>query len=113
MTRKEDEQSEEEREAKREEEYRRKHEHDHRRFEMLSGELTVSGTDQLVINLFRKDAPAEVEAHFKGHPHHVPCDNGHVDSIEWSVELGANGFYYFTIIWSVNDSREVYWKACW
>lgn len=94
--------------------YRNKHEHEHRgRYEMLSGELTVSGSDQLVINLFRKDAPAEVDVRFKGHSHHVPCDHGQVDDIEWSVDVGAKGFYYITIIWSVNDSREVVWKACW
>jgi len=75
-----------------------------------SGELIVSGKDQVEIHL--SGMPREVKCHFKDlQVCPAPCDIHHVDSLEYQVHhsIRHHSKYVLRINWSVSSVREIVW----
>lgn len=78
---------------------------------MQSGELIVTGTDQITIAL--QGLPAKVHAHFIHELEVIPCNPHHRDTLEWSVNYSntVNSGFVLVIKWSVTGVREIKWTA--
>jgi hypothetical protein len=75
---------------------------------MQSGELIVTGTDQVTIDL--NDFPSEVKVHFKDEAQIVPCNPHHLDTLEFEVQTTVSGFVLL-VKWSVTNVREIKWHV--
>lgn len=103
---------------------------------MLFGELTVTGRDSVTIPLHRDRHPHDIDVHFHGEPHHIPCDHPHDDFLEWECSQDAvwghrvddqdsddddrggrqpedHKTYYLTIFWDVAGARVIQWNVRW
>ena len=81
---------------------------------MQSGELIVTGKDQVVIKL--DGPPAEVKCYFKDDIEVVPCSPHHADALEYEVvekETFFDLFVKFVLVikWNVHDVRTIIWEA--
>lgn len=79
---------------------------------MQSGELIVTGFNNIVIPLHRHVYPSEVRVRFKDHGHEaVPCDPGNVDTLQFEVVPNSTGAFVLFISWSVSSVREISWHV--
>lgn len=83
---------------------------------MQSGELIITGQDQVEIVLKRK--PSDVIVKFK-HIHHniVPCNPHHHDDLEWEIDRvhrhhHHQEVYVLIIKWNTSSVREIVWTVC-
>lgn len=74
---------------------------------MQSGELIVTGTDQISINL--NGMPAEVKVRFKDEEQIVPCNPHHLDFLEFEIQSVVG--FILLIKWNVTNIREIKWHV--
>jgi hypothetical protein len=80
--------------------------HNHRPIDILSNELTVTGKNQIEIELLPR-RPETVIVEFKSEARHIPCNPAH-DHLGWEV-FRKHGAYYLRIWWNVSSPREIIW----
>lgn len=77
------------------------------------GKVFVSGTGEAFINLYSKEEPKYVRAHFcdefKHHPSH-PC-NPYQDRFDWELIRDTQGFYKLVLSYSVSSIREISYRV--
>lgn len=78
---------------------------------MQSGELIVTGKDQVVIPL--NGFPSQVVVDFKDECDVVPCNPHHNDQLEWEVSHSNTipPQVILIINWDVTGVREIKWTA--
>jgi hypothetical protein len=84
---------------------------------MHSGELVVTGTDHINIDL--SECPDRVVVHFIDKPVIVPCNPHHRDDLGWHIFKEKNihhHHHHYTskrilrITWKVTGTRKIGWK---
>jgi hypothetical protein len=79
---------------------------------MQSGELIVTGKNNILIPLHRPAFPSEVRVRFiDDGPEAAPCDPGNSDTLEFEVRPNSVGVFILFISWSVSSVREIKWHV--
>lgn len=78
---------------------------------MISGELFISGQNEIKIPLHRM--PAEVKVHFKHENQVIPCSPQQIDFLMHEIHHNLFGRYKYDLIitWKVSMPREIVWRV--
>lgn len=79
---------------------------------MQSGELIVTGKDEVRIHLQSHHYPSKVKVWFHDEICIVPCNPHHADSLEWDLQqIHSHHGIVLVIKWNVSGVREIKWSA--
>lgn len=76
--------------------------------QMQSGELIVTGKDEVFITLH--GTPINVNVYFKGDCDLTPCNPKDYDMLEWEMHF-KHHHYTLKIKWNVSGVRKILWTA--
>jgi len=85
-----------------------KHNKHKENIDIMSGELTVTGDDEVHIELPKN--PKHVMAIFSGHCEITPCHPHHHDKLK-SFECNFHKKHCMVIKWAVANSRKIMWEV--
>ena len=74
----------------------------------ITGELTVTGTDQAIYEL--PERPDFVEVNFADECT-TPCDPGCDDTLSWDVKKEKKHKWLLIISWKVSGVRKIVWEV--
>lgn len=82
--------------------------HNKHHVDFLAGELDVTGTDEIHIELPKR--PKEVLALFSKYCHITPCNPRHFDELRIYV-CNFHKHHCLIIKWNVSNTRKIVWEA--